>query len=227
MIRFLNLLALIAVISSATWAYSVKYETILVAEKLKKREAELTRERDAVAILEAEWNLLNRPERMASLAKPEAGMQQLLAKQVIRPGDVPMASAVATDKIDSLLTGSITLPDPVKKAPVKAAGTTPATPVRSGQTGKPAQTSPTTAAVKAAPKPGQPAKTTAALALPKANTSAPKAVASTAVKSNAPIRLSPPAKVGAPQAASAPPVALTAEPKSSNPITGLLNKLIR
>jgi hypothetical protein len=227
MIRFLNALALIAVISSATWAYSVKYETILVAEKLKKREAELVRERDAVAILEAEWNLLNRAERMASLAKPETGMQQLSARQVVKPGDIPMASAVTSDRIDALLTGSLALPDAARKTPAKAAGTTPATPARSGQTGKPVQRSPTTAAVTAAPKPGQPVKTTAALSLTKAGAGAPKAVASTAAKATGPIRLAPPAKVGVPQAASAPPVALAPEAKPSNPITGLLNKLIR
>ena len=69
MIRFLNFLALAAVIGTATWAYSVKYETILVAEKLKKRQTELRHERDAISVLEAEWQLLNRPARLATLAK--------------------------------------------------------------------------------------------------------------------------------------------------------------
>lgn len=153
MIRLLNVLALIAVISSATWAYSVKYETILVAEKLRKREAELNREKDAVAILQAEWHLLNRPERLQSLAKPEAGMQTISAKQVVRPADIPMATPGKADAIDSLLTGSIPTPDSARKSPAKSAGTTPGAAPKSGQTVKTAVPSSTTAAAPVAAAP--------------------------------------------------------------------------
>jgi hypothetical protein len=119
MIRFLNVLALAAVIASATWAYTVKYETILVAEKLRKREAELVREHDATAILKAEWQMLNRPARLQALAKPENGMQQISARQVARAADVPQAPAETGDKLESLLTGSI---PPAPKSPASAAG---------------------------------------------------------------------------------------------------------
>ena len=205
MIRILNALALIAVISSATWAYSVKYETILVAEKLKKREAELQRERDAIAVLQAEWHLLNRPERLASLAQPEAGMHMLTAKQMIKPGDVPQGTPAQSNGLEALLTGSIPTPEVVRKTPLKAAGTTPQPmPKHGGQTGK-SISSPTTAAVKTAPKAPLPLRPLA--------------------KSNEPIKLTPPGKVGAaplPAVAAAP-----AEPKPSNALTGLLKKLIR
>lgn len=115
MIRILNALALVAMIGTATWAYSVKYETILVAEKLKKREAELRKERDAIQVLAAEWELLNRPARLAAIAKPEAGMQQLSARQVVNARDLPAAAPVKADALDTLLTGSI--PPAPKPAP--------------------------------------------------------------------------------------------------------------
>lgn len=215
MIRLLNLLALIAVISSATWAYSVKYETILVAEKLRKREAELNREKDAVSILQAEWHLLNRPERLQSLAKPEAGMQTVSAKQIVRPADIPMATPAKTDAIDSLLTGSIPTPDSAKKNPTKSAGTTPGAAPKSGQTMKAAVLSPTTGAAKT------PTKATNATAKAGSSTK-------TAAKIQAPIRLTPPAKVGAqPKATAAAPVAAAPEPKPSSGLTGFLKKLIQ
>jgi hypothetical protein len=172
MMRLLNLLALVAVIGSATWAYTVKYETILAAEKLRKREAELGREQDAVAVLKAEWHLLNRPERLQTLAKPEAGMQQLSARQVVRAADVPQAQPSAGDRIDDLLTGSIPLtPDSARKS---AAATTPK-PKSAGATtpGTAKSASPRTADTKTTPR-------------------APQKSASAA-----PVRLTPPARVGA------------------------------
>lgn len=215
MIRLLNVLALIAVISSATWAYSVKYETILVAEKLRKREIELNREKDAVAILQAEWHLLNRPERMQSLAKPEAGMQMVSARQIVRPADIPMATPDHSDKIDALLTGSIPTPDSAKKTPAKSAGTTPGSVPKSGQTVKSATSSQTTGAAKT------PAK--AANATAKAGSST-----RTAGKTNEPIRLTPPAKVGAqPKAAPAVAAAPPPEARPSGGLSGFLKKLIQ
>lgn len=212
MIRLLNLLALIAVISSATWAYSVKYETILVAETLRKREVELTRERDAVAILQAEWHLFNRPERLQSLAKPESGMGTVSAKQIAKPADIPQATPAKGDVIDSLLTGSIPTPDSAKKAASKSTGTTPSAASKTGKATTPASantTGKTTAQAKssAQAKAANPAKSTGP-----------------AKAASGPVRLIPPAKVGA----SAPAVAASApEPKSSNPLTGFLKKLIQ
>ena len=228
MIRLLNVLALIAVISSATWAYSVKYETILVAEKLRKREAELTRERDAVAILQAEWHLLNRPERMQSLAKPEAGMQSVSARQVARPVDIPQATPDKGDKIDALLTGSIPTPDLSRKTPAKTAGTTPksgtsAKAVPGKATTSKTTTSKTTTAKAATP----PLKTTAAKTPAKGESQT--AARATPKAGNQPLRIVPPAKVGAsPKAAPAASVAAapTSE-KSSGGLTGFLKNLVR
>lgn len=213
MIRLLNVLALIAVISSATWAYSVKYETILVAEKLRKREAELTRERDAVAILQAEWHLLNRPERLQSLAKPEAGMQSVSARQVARPADIPQAVPGKGDKIDALLTGSIPTPDSTRNVATKTTGTTP--PAKASGAKTPAKTS---------------AKVDARTAAKASSTKTTSAGAGSAPRNaSAPLRIAPPAKVGA-QPKLTPPASVAAAPaseKSPSGLTGFLKNLIR
>lgn len=128
MIKILNVLAILALIGSATAAYSVKYETILMAEKLKKRENERGREQHAIAVLKAEWNLLNRPERLAKLAPPEAGMQVLNVRQIVRAIDIPQAGAdvdTIAKALDGTLTGSLATPDSTRKT----TGRTPGAPV--------------------------------------------------------------------------------------------------
>lgn len=124
MMRTVNILAIATLIGSATAAYSVKYETILVAEKLKKRQTELQREKDAIAVLQAEWQILNRPTRLQGLAPPEPGMQALSARQIVRAQDVPQRG-VEADPLDSMLTGSVDGLTP--KTPPKPAAPKPAT----------------------------------------------------------------------------------------------------
>lgn len=153
MMRTLNILAIATLIGSATAAYSVKYETILVAEKLKKREAELRREKDAIAVLEAEWQILNRPTRLQALAPPEPGMQQLSARQIVRPGDVPQRGPEA-DPLDSMLTGSIDLKSASKPATPKPATPKPATtPVTTPAKAPGTATTPSSSSRPGSPKP--------------------------------------------------------------------------
>lgn len=223
MIRFLNFLALSAVIASATWAYTVKYETILVSEKLKKRETELRRERDAIQVFAAEWELLNRPARLAALAKPEAGMQQLSARQVVHAKDIPAAQPAKGDSLDALLTGSIPpapkveskaaplagAPKTAPKAAKKAPGDKPdakVVAVQAAPKATPLALTPKTVGSKTAPKAGAPK----AGAAPKV--AAPKA---SAPKTNAPVRLTPPA-----------PVAATAPKREEGGLNALFKKIL-
>jgi hypothetical protein len=184
MMRTFNILAIATLIGSATAAYSVKYETILVAEKLKKREAELRREKDAIAVLQAEWQVLNRPTRLQALAPPEAGMQALSARQILRAQDVPQRRG-EQDPLDSMLTGSVEALAP-KPAPKPAT-----TPVK--LPGKPATTPSNTASRPGAPKPA-----TTPASPPKSASLAPKPAASTPARpaSGAPLALRPPAPLG-------------------------------
>ncbi len=107
MIRLINLLAITVLIGTAFWNYSVKYDTILLAEKVHKRETELKREKDSVQILAAEWELLNRPTRLQALVRPEGSMVQISARQIVRPTDIPHTPQGHADPLDALLTGAL------------------------------------------------------------------------------------------------------------------------
>lgn len=177
MMRSLNILAIATLIGSATAAYSVKYETILVAEKLKKRESELQREKDAIAVLKAEWQMLNRPSRLAALAPLEAGMQSLSARQIVRASDIPVRGPEKDPlaaALENTLTGSIATPQ--RNTP-RVGGPTPAAPPRNaaGTTPAPRAAAATPAARSAAPAPKQ---------------TAPRAA------QGAPLALRPPAPLG-------------------------------
>ena len=89
MIKLLHVIAIGALVSSALYAYSIKYETTLEAEQLQKLKAKAQRERDAIAVLKAEWQFLNRPDRVQMLAERHLDLQPFVVTQVVKPSDIP------------------------------------------------------------------------------------------------------------------------------------------
>ncbi|KRE16302.1 hypothetical protein ASE66_11205 [Bosea sp. Root483D1] len=98
MIKLLHVIAIGALVSSAVYAYSIKYETTLQAEQLQKLKAKAQREREAIAVLKAEWQFLNRPERLQALADRHLDLQPLAITQIVRLSDIPNRGP----KVDSI-----------------------------------------------------------------------------------------------------------------------------
>jgi cell division protein FtsL len=122
MLKLLNVLAVGGLISTAMWAYSVKYETIYFAEQVKKLEKRLDRERDAISVLRAEWQHVNRPARLQVLADRHLQLQAMQATQIIRPQDLPAKPKnddPLGDKLDQLLTGSTPPSRPAARPPAQ------------------------------------------------------------------------------------------------------------
>ncbi|MGO4404042.1 hypothetical protein AB4Z10_07215 [Bosea sp. RAF48] len=89
MIKLLHVIAIGALVSSAVYAYSIKYETTLAAEHLQKLKTKTQRERDAIQVLKAEWQFLNRPDRVQALAERHLDLQPFVVTQVVKPSDIP------------------------------------------------------------------------------------------------------------------------------------------
>lgn len=124
MIRILNFVAVVALIGTAVWVYSIKYETIYFAEQVKKLENKLDRENAAIIVLKAEWQYLNQPARLQALANKFLDSKPLEARQIIKASELPdrpPPSDEIGDKLDQLLTGSTT---------PRGKGTSPRTPDR-------------------------------------------------------------------------------------------------
>lgn len=90
MLKFLHVVAIGALISSAVYAYSIKYETTFAAEELQKIKKRAMREREAIAVLRAEWQHHNQPERLQALAERHLDLQPLAVSQITRLNDVQM-----------------------------------------------------------------------------------------------------------------------------------------
>lgn len=92
-VRFLHIAAIGALVASAGYAYSIKYDTIYLSEQVAKLKAQVQREKDAIAVMRAEWQLLSRPDRVQALAASHLDLQPLQVQQIVRLQDVPERKA--------------------------------------------------------------------------------------------------------------------------------------
>ena len=115
MLRTINILLVVMMLVGAAVVYDFKYE----AERATTRVGGITRkidaERDAIAILKAEWSLLNQPKRLQDLTERYHSyleLDPLDPTQIGTLDDIPFKPAVRGD-------GPVTTPTP--KGSVKLA----------------------------------------------------------------------------------------------------------
>ena len=80
-LRALNLVVIGALVLAAAYVYRIKYDATLQAERLAKLRAEVLQERDRIAALRAEWEQLDDPQRIESLAKRFLQLQPIAPTQ--------------------------------------------------------------------------------------------------------------------------------------------------
>jgi len=97
-LRTLNVFAVAALLGSAVYAYTVKYETIFFSEQISKLKNGNNREREAIAVLRAEWAYLVRPTRIQALADQHLDLKQLSVDQIVQVMDLPDRAP----KVDSI-----------------------------------------------------------------------------------------------------------------------------
>ena len=96
--RLLHFIAIGALIASAGYVYSVKYQTIYASEQLLKTRHLVNKERDAINMLRAEYARLTRPDRLQALADKQLDMQPLALNQIVKADALPEAQP----KVDSI-----------------------------------------------------------------------------------------------------------------------------
>jgi cell division protein FtsL len=69
MLRFVNLCLILGLVALASVIYQVKYQARGLDTDITVLGKQIDDERDAIAVLRAEWSLLNRPERIERLAQ--------------------------------------------------------------------------------------------------------------------------------------------------------------
>lgn len=103
----LHLSAAVLVGVCATWAYRVNYATQEALGRLSDLRGRIAAEREALAVLRAEWAYLNRPDRLAALVVgpgADLGLAPLEPRQfadaaaiAYPPEPEPAADGAATD----------------------------------------------------------------------------------------------------------------------------------
>jgi hypothetical protein len=88
----LYLSSAVLVVVFATWTYRVNYATQEALSRVGELRATVAREREAIAVLEAEWAYLNRPDRLRALVGLHADALQLAP---LDPGQFAEAAMVA------------------------------------------------------------------------------------------------------------------------------------
>jgi len=68
-LRLLNFLVIGMLVLAAVYVYRIKFDATVQAERLAKLRGELRQERDKVAALRADWEKLDNPARIETLAK--------------------------------------------------------------------------------------------------------------------------------------------------------------
>jgi cell division protein FtsL len=83
MLRFVNVCLLLGLIALAYVNYEVKYQSRGVDHDIAQLNRQIEKERDNIAVLRAEWSLLNRPDRIEKLAKQFLNLQEVTPQQLL------------------------------------------------------------------------------------------------------------------------------------------------
>lgn len=82
--------AIVVIATTATWAYKVNYATQAAVQRVADLRGAISSEREALAVLNAEWAYLNRPDRLAALVALNQSELQLEPLSPAHFGDIGM-----------------------------------------------------------------------------------------------------------------------------------------
>jgi cell division protein FtsL len=115
--RLLNILVIGALVLAASYVYKIKFDSTLQAESVAKLHGQLRKEREAIAVLRAEWAKLETPARVQELADRHLHLRRINPRQFddfehlpARPLPLPPAAdpiGAMLAPADAAATGSI------------------------------------------------------------------------------------------------------------------------
>ena len=108
MLRLLHLVVIDGLVSAAAYVYKIKFDATVQAEKVAKVRHDIRRERDAIAMLRAEWARLDNPTRIQELADRHLALRPVESTQFdhfnrLPPRPPQIVPADAEDAIAALI----------------------------------------------------------------------------------------------------------------------------
>jgi hypothetical protein len=122
--RIVHLLVIAALVFAAAYVYRIKMDSTARTERVLRLHAQIREQRDAIAVLQAEWARLDAPLRLQGLAERHLALKPLTAIQYdslknlperppsfVKPGDPdPIAAMIETIETPAV-TGSVPAPE--------------------------------------------------------------------------------------------------------------------
>jgi hypothetical protein len=85
---------------SAGFVFYVANDVAHLEEELRRVERQILKEQRAIHVMAAEWSYINRPDRLADLARRHLDLAPLPADRIVRIDDLP-ARPLVTLSLDS------------------------------------------------------------------------------------------------------------------------------
>ena len=87
--RFIHLLVIGALVFAAAYVYRIKMESTSRTERVLRLNTEIREQRDAIAVLRAEWARLDAPLRLQGLAERHLALKPIVATQYDQLKNLP------------------------------------------------------------------------------------------------------------------------------------------
>jgi hypothetical protein len=104
--RFIHILVICALVVAASAVYKIKFDSTLQAARVAKLRHELRHERNAIALLRAEWTKLDSPGRIQGLADRHLKLRPIEPHQFDDFARLPPRPPGNRDPIGEMLAGS-------------------------------------------------------------------------------------------------------------------------
>ncbi len=110
MFRIANLLMVLALLATAAVVYQVKYASTAEAERLAHLRSAIRAERDAIAVMRAEWARRTSPLYVQGLVQRHLDLQPLSADNVSTLDDLPEKPSASGDGIGGMIEALVDAP---------------------------------------------------------------------------------------------------------------------
>jgi hypothetical protein len=123
-VRIIHLLVIGALVFAAAYVYRIKMESTDRTEHVLRLHAEIREQREAIAVLHAEWAKLDAPRRLQGLAERHLGLKPIATTQydqlknlperppsLVKPGDPDPIGAMIESLDGIAVTGSVRTPE--------------------------------------------------------------------------------------------------------------------
>ncbi len=116
MIRWLQIVCVVAAAGSAVFVFQVKYRAEAVAERAAQLQRDLDQEKETQSLLAAEWSMLIQPARVQALVERHNDilkLEPLDPKQITRIENLPMRPTGPAPDDEAALSAILEMPTDV------------------------------------------------------------------------------------------------------------------